>query len=84
MRKKGSRLPEKLYRISDLVEFSGLSRQMLHNYVVMGLIEEKRRTSGGHRLFGKEAFSRLRQIMRMRRKGMSLLEIAERLRKKGK
>jgi len=81
MKRAPNRLPEKLYRMADLVEFTGLSRQMLHNYIVMGLIKEKKRTAGGHRLFGREVFGRLSKIARMRRRGKSLLEIAEKLRK---
>jgi len=73
---------KELYRMGDLEEFTGLSRQMLHNYIVMGLIEEKGRTKGGHRLFGKEVFKTLERIRHMRKRGLRLVEIAEQIRKK--
>ena len=34
------RLPEKLYRIGEVIEHSGLSRQTLHFYATLGLIRE--------------------------------------------
>ncbi|MCX7702976.1 MAG: MerR family transcriptional regulator [Planctomycetota bacterium] len=75
------KLPEKLYRMSDITEFVGLSRQMVHNYLLMGLIKEKMRTRGGHRLFGKEVFAALRKIQSLKKKGWSLSKIAEKFKK---
>ncbi len=57
--------PRKLYRIGEVMESSGLSRQTIHNYTVMGLISEVERTRAkerGHRLYGEEVFERLQRI----------------------
>jgi DNA-binding transcriptional MerR regulator len=68
--------PAKLYRISDIVEYSGVSRQTIHNYTTMGLITEARRTGGGHRLFDESVFSRLDLIEDLKRSGRSLRDIS--------
>ncbi|MAX23746.1 MAG: hypothetical protein CMJ19_04505 [Phycisphaeraceae bacterium] len=60
-------VPPKRYRIGELAEFSGLSRQTLHNYTRWGLIHEAEWTAGGHRVYGEEAFARLRKIIELKR-----------------
>ena len=50
------RLPEKLYRIGEVMEHTGLTRQTLHFYATLGLISEKRRTPSGYRLFPATVF----------------------------
>lgn len=60
------RPPRKLYRIGEVVEYSGLSRQTVHNYTVIGLIKEESRTKAGHRLYGEGVFAELQRIMEMR------------------
>ncbi len=55
-------LPPKLYRIGEVVDYSGLSRQTIHNYTTMGLIRESRWTPGGHRLYDESTFERLNKI----------------------
>lgn len=55
-------VPAKLYRIGEIVRHTGLSRQTIHNYTVMGLIHEAERTVGGHRMYDEAVFYRLRQI----------------------
>ena len=52
----------RLYRIGDVMRFSGVSRQTLHNYTAFGLIREEERTPAGYRLYGEEVFARLRRI----------------------
>ena len=64
-------------RIGDLARKSGLSRQALHNYVLLGLLEPSGRTPGGHRLFGEEAARRLELIARLCRSGYTLQAIRE-------
>lgn len=59
--------PEKLYRIGEVMEQSGLSRQTIHNYTVQGLIHEARRTRAGHRLYDAAVFARLAKIERLKR-----------------
>ena len=54
--------PEKQYRIGEIVRFSGISRQTIHNYTIMGLINEAERTEGGHRLYPETVFEDLAWI----------------------
>lgn len=72
-------IPPKLYRISEIVEYSGVSRQTIHNYTTMGLITEARRTPGGHRLYEEGVFARLDAIESLKRQKKSLREIRARL-----
>jgi len=58
----GWRPPPKLYRIGEVVRYSGFSRQTVHNYTTMGLIREEERTEGGHRMYGEDVFRRLAVI----------------------
>ena len=74
-RPTGRRIPPKLYRISEIVEYSGVSRQTIHNYTTMGLITEARRTAGGHRLYGEDVFGRLDLIEDLKHRRKSLREI---------
>ncbi len=55
-------VPPKLYRIGEVVRYSGFSRQTIHNYTTMGLIRERERTEGGHRMYGEEVFRALALI----------------------
>jgi len=59
--------PPRRYRIGDLVQHSGLSRQTIHNYTRWGLIQEVEWTAGGHRLYDERAFDRLSVILEMKR-----------------
>ena len=68
--------PKKLYKIGELIERSGISRQTLHNYTMLGLIAPARRTDSGHRLYGEEAFKRLERIKQLR-ETKTLLEIKD-------
>ncbi len=52
----------RLLRIGDVMRFSGVSRQTLHNYTTYGLIREQERTPSGYRLYGDEVFDRLKRI----------------------
>ncbi|MBC8481391.1 MAG: MerR family transcriptional regulator, partial [Planctomycetes bacterium] len=53
------KIPEKLYRIGELVRYTPFSRQTLHNYTIMGLIRESQWTQGGHRLYDESVFEKL-------------------------
>lgn len=68
--------PRKLYRVGELVDYTKLSRQTIHNYTIMGLIEEADYSHGGHRLYDESVFLRLAMIDKLRGK-MSLREIKE-------
>ncbi|MBI3271511.1 MAG: MerR family DNA-binding transcriptional regulator [Planctomycetes bacterium] len=56
--------PRKLYKIGEVIKFSGLSRQTLHNYTVRELIAPLERTDSGHRLYAHEVFERIKKIER--------------------
>ncbi len=73
------RLPEKLYRIGEVIEHSGLSRQTLHFYATIGLIQEKSRTRAGYRLFPPSVFADLERIRAFQKKGYTLRQIREKL-----
>lgn len=68
-------IPRKLYKIGEVMRYSGLTRQTIHNYTVFGLITEAERTESGHRLYGEKVFSRLERIRKLKEKGKSLREI---------
>lgn len=59
--------PKKLFKIGEVMKYSKLSRQTIHNYTMMGLIKEAERTDSGHRLYGEEVFDRLRKIELLKR-----------------
>ena len=59
-------VPVKLYRIGEVVRFTCLSRQTIHNYTTMGLIREASWTDGGHRLYDESVFKRLANILELR------------------
>ncbi|MFP4053389.1 MAG: MerR family transcriptional regulator [Phycisphaerae bacterium] len=69
--------PPKLYRIGEVVSYSGLSRQTIHNYTTMGLIQECHWTPGGHRLYDQSVFQRLDEIAELKASNRSLAEIRE-------
>ena len=66
--------PVKRYRIGEVSRFSGLSRQTVHNYTIMGLITEQEWTEGGHRLYDESVFHALARIEQLKRT-MSLREM---------
>ena len=70
-------VPPKLYRIGEVVEYSGVSRQTVHNYTIMGLLREARWTPGGHRLYDEGVFERLERISRLKSQHRTLEEIRE-------
>lgn len=59
-------IPPKRYRIGEIVQHTGLSRQTIHNYTIMGLIVEAERTAGGHRLYDESVFHRLTMIQKLK------------------
>ena len=62
----GIKLPPKRYKVGELVTFSGLTRQTIHNYTRWGLIGEVAWTDGGHRLYDETVFGRLARIVQLR------------------
>ncbi len=72
--------PRKLFKIGEVIRYSGIKRQTLHNYTMMGLIREAERTESGHRLYEESVFERLEKIAMLRRH-RSLREVQEILQK---
>ncbi len=60
-------VPAKLYRIGEVVRYTPFTRQTIHNYTTMGLIQESGWTEGGHRLYDESVFERLSLIMELRK-----------------
>lgn len=60
-------IPAKLYRIGEIVNYTPFTRQTIHNYTVMGLINESGWTKGGHRLYDESVFERLSMIIELRK-----------------
>lgn len=58
--------PPKLFRIGEVMAGTGLSRQTIHNYTLLGLIREAAWTEGGHRLYPMEVFERLARVVTLR------------------
>lgn len=58
--------PVKQFRIGEVATYSGLSRQTVHNYTVMGLIRESQWTDGGHRLYDENVFEVLSRVESMK------------------
>lgn len=70
--------PEKLYKIGDILEYTDYSRQTIHNYTMLGLITEVKRTiKGDHRLYGEDVFETLEKIKKYKNEGKTLHEIKE-------
>ncbi|AQT68414.1 Mercuric resistance operon regulatory protein [Anaerohalosphaera lusitana] len=59
--------PAKRYRIGEVVRHTPFTRQTIHNYTTMGLIQECGWTEGGHRLYDESVFERLKLIMDLRK-----------------
>ena len=59
-------IPKKLYKIGEVMRYSELSRQTIHNYTTLGLITEEERTDSGHRLYGENVFAQLERIKKLR------------------
>lgn len=59
--------PRKLFKIGEVMEHSGFSRQTLHNYTLLGLISAAKRTPAGHRLYDEEVFDVLDRITELKR-----------------
>jgi DNA-binding transcriptional MerR regulator len=65
-----------LYRIGDLAERAGVSRQVVSTYCMYGLLAETTRTPGGQRLFDDSAARRIRLIQDLKHR-YTLREIRE-------
>ena len=68
-------IPRKLYKIGEVMRYTGLTRQTIHNYTVFGLITEADLTESGLRLYYDKVFSRIERIRKLKEQGKSLREI---------
>ena len=64
-------------KTKELLEKTGISRQVLQQYLTMGLLKEEERTDGGHRIFGEDAVKRIELIKQMNQSGYTLRDIRE-------
>jgi DNA-binding transcriptional MerR regulator len=58
--------PPKRYKVGEIMRHTGLSRQTIHNYTMLGLITPIERTESGHRLYDENVFDRIRKIEMMK------------------
>ena len=65
-----------LYRISEVAEKAGVSRQVVSTYCMYGLLTEAARTAGGQRLFNEATVRRIRLIQDLKPR-YTLREIRE-------
>jgi DNA-binding transcriptional MerR regulator len=72
--------PKKLYRTGEITHFTGISRQTLHLYSQIGLIQEAKRSHSGQRLFDERVFSDLKKIKRFQDGKLTLVQIKKKLR----
>lgn len=77
-------VPLKRFRVGEVVDHTGLSRQTLHNYTLIGLIRETWRTVGGQRLYDGSVFEELAQIQQLKQQKLKLSEIREVLQRSGR
>jgi MerR family transcriptional regulator, thiopeptide resistance regulator len=66
---------EKLWKIGELAQATGLTVRTLHHYDEIGLLVPSERTQAGYRLYGEEDVRRLYEIRALRELGLPLSEI---------
>ena len=70
--------PDKtLYSVGEVVKRSGVSRQVLHNYTVLGLLRPAERTATNRRYYDESTFRRIELIRRMLKSGYTLQSLRE-------
>lgn len=65
----------KLRTVKELAGISGVSVRTLHHYDEIGLLKPRTRSDAGYRLYGKDEYLRLQQILFYRELGVTLKEI---------
>lgn len=69
---------EKEYmKTAGLVEKTGLTRQIIYEYINFGLIKEAKRTEAGHRLFDERAVTEAKLIHKLSETGYTLRAIRD-------
>jgi DNA-binding transcriptional MerR regulator len=67
----------KLVPIGKAAKKTGISRQSLQYYIMIGLIEPTETTSTGRRLFDEKCIERTKLIKKLNRSGYTLRDIRE-------
>ena len=67
----------KFLKTSDLIEKSGLTRQIIYEYINLGLITEAKRTEAGHRLFDERSVTEAKLVHQLSESGYTLRAIRE-------
>ena len=68
---------DRLWKVGELAERTGLTVRTLHHYDAMGLLRPARRTGSNYRLYTDGDVRRLQQILSLRQIGLTLAEIGE-------
>ncbi len=69
---------EKNYmKTAELIERSGLTRQIIYEYMSFGLLIEAKRTEAGHRLFDERSVTEAKLIHQLSESGYTLRAIRE-------
>ncbi len=72
------RPPEKkLFSAGEVVKLAGISRQVLHNYTVLGLLRPAERTATNRRYYDESTFRRIELIRRQLKSGYTLQSLRE-------
>jgi len=56
---------------------TGLTRQTIQYYLMLDLVHETRRSSGGHRLFNEETVKRIKLVHQLNQTGYTLRDIRD-------
>lgn len=68
---------QKLYSVGEVVRQSGISRQVLHNYTVLGLLKVASRTPTNRRYYDDTVFRRIALVRKMLDSGYTLQSLRE-------
>ena len=68
---------KKLWKAGELARRTGLTRQSLHQYVLLGLLTPVDMTKGGQRLFAEDAVERVKLIHNLCDNGYTLRDIRD-------
>ena len=74
---------KKLFKIGEVAEYSGLSRQTVNYYTALGILPEAGRTKAGHRLYDERVFDSIERLRELKQT-KTLHEIADILRSEEK
>ncbi len=66
-----------LMKTKEVLEKTGISRQVLYRYITAGLIQEEQKTSTRRRLFSPAVIDKIKLIQQINKSGYTLREIGE-------